>query len=383
MTMNIPLTKPNVGKEEVLALKKVFKSGWITAGPRAEEFEEKFRKYVDSKYAVAVSSCTAALHVSLVGLGIKKGDDVLLPSLAFVGIPHVVLYTGAKPVFVDVIEDTLCIDPNDIERKITSKTKAIIVVHFAGHAAPMDEIYKIANKHRLFVVEDAAHAAGALYKSKRIGSLEGTSATCFSFHALKNMTTGDGGMITTNNKSFARHLRKLCWMGISKNTWDRFGKKYDKARKSPDWYYEVKEIGFKYYMNDIAAAIGIEQLKKLKRFNARRRAIAKSYDRELKKIGWVSVPSEKNYAKSVYYDYIIRTPYRDRLHDYLKKCGITTSVHVMPSHLHPYYKKLFRTKLPITDKVWKEVLCLPLYPSMTKKEFHYIITSLKKFQPPT
>src|SRR3989338_4920385 len=214
----LPVFRPAMDQEEIDAVSEVIKSGWIGLGPKTEEFEEKFARFTQAKYAVGLSSATAALHLSLLALGIGPGDEVLVPALTFVSTSHVVLYIGAKQVFVDIDEETLCMDPKDLKKKITKKSKAIIPVHYGGHPAELDTIHDIAKKYKLVVVEDASHATGARYKDKMVGSL--SDLTCFSFHAVKNLAIGDGGMITTNDKNVTEVVRRLRWMGINKDTWE-------------------------------------------------------------------------------------------------------------------------------------------------------------------
>lgn len=215
----LPVFRPAMGQEEIDAIAEVIRSGWIGLGPKTEEFENKFARYVHVQCAVGLNSATAALHLSLLALGVGKGDEVLVPSLTFVSTAHAVLHVGARPVFVDVEEETLCMDPRDLERKVTERSKAVIPVHFGGHPANLDAIHEIAKKKKLFVIEDASHACGSMYNGKKIGGL--SDVTCFSFHAVKNLATGDGGMVTTNDRNLAATIHRLRWMGIDKETWSR------------------------------------------------------------------------------------------------------------------------------------------------------------------
>jgi len=293
----IPIFRAKMNKDEILReLGKIFDAGWIGMGPKTKEFEEKFAKYIGVKYAVALNSATAALHLANLVLGIKDGDEVIVPAMTFVSTALAPLYCGATPVFADIEEDTLCIDPKDIERKITKNTKAIIPVHYGGHACKMDEIMEIAQKYGLKVIEDAAHATGAKYKGKMLGSI-GTLG-CFSFHAVKNLPTGDGGMLVTDDEKIYKELLKLRWVGIDKDTFARDkGKKYS-------WQYSVDEIGFKYHMNDITSVIGLAQLKVLNVHNKIRRDIAKKYDKAFKNISWIKIPVEKELFKEFIFLYV-------------------------------------------------------------------------------
>lgn len=360
-----------MNKREILkGLGKIFDEGWIGLGPKTKEFEEKFAKYVGVKYAIGMNSATAALHLANLVMNIKNGDEVIVPAMTFVSTALSALYCGATPVFADIEEDTLCIDPKDIEKKITKNTKAIIPVHYGGHACKMDEIMEIAEKHGLVVIEDCAHAAGAKYKGKMLGSL-GTMG-CFSFHAVKNLPTGDGGMVVTNNETIYKKLLKLRWVGINKDTWMRGG------GNNYSWRYSVDELGFKYHMNDITAVIGMAQLKVLDAHNKIRIRIANKYNKEFKNINWIRVPVEKDYAFSCRHNYVIRIKQRDALNAYLASKGVSTGVHYEPIN----YFKVFgntRVNLPITDEVWKEILTLPLYPDMTEREFKKIVGEIVNF----
>lgn len=374
----LPVFRPAMGQEEISAVSEVIQSGWLGLGPKTEEFEEKFAGFVKSKYAIALNSATAALHLSLIALGVKKGDEILVPSLTFVSTAHVALYLKAKPVFVDIDKSTLCMDPKDLLSKITKKSKVIIPVHYGGHPADMDLISKIAKSYNLKIIEDASHAAGAKYKGKMIGSI--SDVTCFSFHAVKNLATGDGGMITTNDLKIATLTRKLRWLGINKDTWQREEKVMNKNYQSYGWFYDVSELGFKYHMNDIAAAIGIVQLKKLNKLNARRRVLFKRYNQKLKQFAWIKTPIVKEWAQSAHHNYVIQTKYRDKLNLYFKQLKISSGVHYMPIHLFSYYQKNnLNAKVPQTDTVWKNLLTLPLYPTLTYADQDRVIDAIKNF----
>lgn len=382
----IQVFKPSFDDEEIEALREPFKTGWIGLGPKTEEFERKFSEFVGAKYAVSVNSATAALHLSCLALGVGPGDEVLVPTLTFVSTAHAPIYCGANPVFVDIEPDTLNISIEDIKTKITSRTKAIIPVHYGGHACQMDKIWDIAKQHGLFIIEDASHACGSKYQDQRIGGLEHTDFTCFSFHAVKNLATGDGGMITTNRVELVRVLRRLRWVGIDKSTWDRtedelIGLEHGIRRyASYGWYYEIHELGYKYHMNDITAAIGLVQLRKLEANNARRREIVEKYNRSFKGESWIERPVEKDYTYSAMHNYVIKTPYRDDLNLFLKDKGIASGVHYMPIHLHPYYREKYKLTLSIAEQVWIQLLTLPLYPTLTNDEVEYVIESILSFK---
>ncbi|KKQ74297.1 MAG: putative pyridoxal phosphate-dependent enzyme, partial [Candidatus Woesebacteria bacterium GW2011_GWB1_38_5b] len=344
------------------------------------DFEEKFSKYCGVKYGVSCSNGTKAIHLALMAVGIKAGDEVILPALTFASTAHAVLYVGATPVLADIKPDTLCIDPEDIKKKLTLKTKVIMPVHYGGHPAELTDIIKIANK-KIAIIEDAAHACGSFYKGIKIGNI--TPLTCFSFHAVKNLATGDGGMITTNNKTQAERLRQLRWLGISKDTWKRIEKikTSEKFRvKGYGWYYEIHELGYKYHMNDIAAAIGIAQLAKLEKSNEKRRMLARRYTKKLACLEEVVLPTVYDHVVSAQHNYVIQAKKRDELHLYLRNKNISTGVHYMPIHMHPLYKKMAKTsKLPVTEKVWRNLLTLPLYPQLTSQEQDKIIKEIWRF----
>ena len=367
----IPVFKPKMNKKEILPeLEKIFDSGWIGLGPKTAEFEKRFADYIGAKYAVGVNSATAALHLANYVLEIKEGDEVIVPSMTFVSTALAPLYSGATPVFADIEKDTLCIDPEDIEKKITPKTKAIIPVHYGGHACKIDEIMEIAKKHNLWVIEDTSHGCGGKYKGVMLGSI-GVMG-CFSFHAVKNLSTGDGGMITTNDENLYKELKKLRWVGIDKGTWDR------SAKKGYSWQYSVDKLGFKYHMNDITAVIGLAQLKVLEEHNSIRRRYAKKYDKAFKDVKWIETPVEKDYAYSAWHNYVVKVPARNELNEYLRAKGISTGVHYMPLHLHPIYKNI-KADVPVAEQIWKKIVLLPMFPSLTDEQVDYIINSVKEF----
>lgn len=375
----IQLFQPSLGEEELAALREIFESGWIGLGPKTAEFEEEFAKYTGAKYAVALNSATAALHLACVALGLGEGDEVLVPTMTFVSTAHAPAYCRATPVFVDIDPETLNISLEDLERKITPRTRAVIPVHYGGHACQMDEIWALAEKHGFYVIEDAAHACGGSYKGRKIGGLPSTDLTSFSFHAVKNLATGDGGMLTTNRIEMVRALKQFRWVGIDKSTWDRtedivMELESDIRRYATyGWYYEVHELGYKYHMNDITAVIGLCQLKKLDKYNERRRQIVQRYNKAFSSVEWIETPVEQEYAGSAAHNYVIKTPYRDKLNLYLKENGVATGVHYMPAHLQPYYRERCKVNLPVAERVWETLLTLPLYPALTDSQVDKVI----------
>lgn len=367
----IPLFKPSYGEEELEALREPLKTGWAGLGPKTEEFEERFAQYIGVRYAVGVNSGTAALHLALKVMGVE-GYEVITTPLTFISTNHAILYNNAIPVFTDISPDTLNLDPDQIRRNITPRTKAIIVVHYGGHPCDMDPIMGIARSYGLKVIEDAAHGCGGEYKGRKIGSLG--DIACFSFHAVKNLAIGDGGMITTNDDRIYERLKKLRWLGITKDTWARVGKD-----QRYSWRYDVEELGFKYHMNDIQAAIGLVQLRKLDKTNERRRGIVKAYNEALADLEWIETPTIKAYAKSACHNYVIKLEERDALGAYLHDRGISTGVHYIPNNHYRMYKG-FGRPTPVADKVWKKLLTLPLYPDMTEEEFGKIVESIRAFK---
>lgn len=372
--MDIPVLKPSIGEEEIQSVIEVLKSGWLGLGPKTAEFEKKFAEFVGVEYAIAMNSGTAALHLAVEGLRIGQEDEVIVTPMTFISTAHVIKYVGARPVFADIEPDTMNIEPEDIVRKISARTKAIIVVHMAGHPCDMDRINEIANHHGLYVIEDAAHACGAKYKGVRIGNTQ--NLVCFSFHAVKNLTCGEGGAITTNNEELNRYFREMRWVGISKDTWVRTGGEQVYA-----WQYWVDKLGYKYHMSDINAAIGIVQLKRLEELNRRRREITSIYSESLKDLEWVEIPREKNYAESSWHLYQIKLKnqsMRDGMIQHLKSKGISPGVHYLPIHFHPLYKDI-EAQVPIASEIWKRILTLPLYPDMKQEEIEMVVDAVRSF----
>jgi perosamine synthetase len=369
----IQLFKPFFGKEELEALREPFEAGWIGLGPKTAKFEKKFAEFIGVKYAVGVNSCTAALDLALKLLEIRHGDEVIVPTMTFVSTAHVVAYNLATPIFADVDEKTLAIDLEDVKRKITLRTKAIIPVHYSGRPCDMDALKKIVS-NKIAIIEDAAHACGAEYKGKKCGSL--SDIGCFSFHAVKNLAMGDGGALTLNNKEMYERAKRMRWLGIDRGTWDR-----TKVDKSYWWEYLVDEIGLKCHMNDIQATIGLVQLKKLESMNKRRREIVKMYNEGLKNIDWIETPPEDtNNYKSSWHIYCIKVSGVDRndLSAYLEKNGIWTGVHYKPIHMYPCYGN--KPSLPVAERVFKKILSLPMHPGISDNDVKRIIETIKRFQ---
>jgi perosamine synthetase len=371
---NIPITKPYLGEEEKLLVSKVIESGWVSQGPKVAEFEERFAEYIGSRYAVATTSCTTALHAALSVSGIGPEDEVIVPSLSFIATANSVVYCGAKPVFVDIDPETCNIDTSRIEKAITEKTKAIMPVHQMGLPADLDSIQKIADKYHLMVIEDAACAIGSEYKGKRIGG-HGNVA-CFSFHPRKIITTGEGGMITTDDPDVVARLRRYRHHGMSVSDIERHTANKIIIETYPD-------LGYNYRMTDMQAAMGLEQLKKLPFIIETRRRIANIYDNGLNKIPRIRVPQVPKYAFHNYQSYWIEllesAPInRNTLMAKLLEKGIATRRGIMAIHMEPYYKGHARQPLPNTERITMNTLLLPLYLTLSIEEQSYILNSIKE-----
>ena len=365
----IPYSHQWIDNKDIKEVVKVLKSDWLTQGPKVEEFEKAIAKYCNAKYGVAFSSGTSALYAAYKTAGIKEGDEVVTTPLTFVATSNMISVLGAKPVFVDVEQDTLNINPELIERLITSRTKAIATVDFAGVSCDYDKILKIAKENKLLLVEDACHALGTEYKGRKLGSF--ADITIVTFHPVKHITTGEGGVALTNNKNFYEKLKIVRNHGIIK-----------KPEKG-GWYYEVKEPSFNFRITDIQCALGINQLKKIDRFLKRRREIIAKYNKAFKDVKEIILPTEKNYLKTARYIYPIQVKKQNRkkVFSNLQEQGIGIQIHYMPLHLHPFYKKRFEYKkgdFPIAEEYYERAITIPLFPKMTNREVDYVIKSVKK-----
>lgn len=373
--MNIPFHKTHTTDEEINAVTDAMKSGWLTMGPKTVEFENKFQEYIGSNESVSMNSATAALHLALKAIGLKRDDEVIVPTNTFVATAEVVTYFDAIPVLCDIEEDTHNIDVNKIEKLISTKTKVIIPVHFSGQPCDMDEIYEIATKYDLNVIEDAAHAIPSSYKGKRIGSLKGTDVTCFSFYATKTLSTGEGGMATSNNEEYAKNMKTNRLHGINRDVWDRYTTK-------GAWYYEIVDNGCKYNTTDINASLGLIQLKKQDNLRAKRAQIAQKYNQAFKENKNIVLPYIKNDRETSWHLYVIKIDNRDEIIEKLKENGVGCSVHFIPVHKHSYYKEKYNYNnddFPIANKVFDKSLSLPIYPDMSDDEISYVINNVNKF----
>ena len=361
----IPIAKPIFGKDELRYVNQCIRTGWISSqGKLVKRFEQKFAQYCKVKYGIATSNGTAALHLALLGLGIGPGDEVIVPDLTFIAPVNSVIYTGARPVLVDIDRNTFNIDVSQIEKNITKKTKAIIVVHLYGRPCLMDEILNIAKKYNLFIIEDCAESHGAEYKGRKVGSFGHIS--CFSFFANKIITTGEGGMCLTNNKRLAKKINILLNHGMS-----------------PKKRYWHNIVGFNYRLTNIQAGIGLAQLRKIDKFLKEREKIGKLYNNYLKDISGIEIPSFKKWEKPVYwlYSILIDKKYnREKLIEKLKQKNIETRPFFYPVHKMPFYKKYIKKgqKFPIAEEISKRGISLPTFVNLTSSQIQYICNSIRK-----
>jgi dTDP-4-amino-4,6-dideoxygalactose transaminase len=374
--LRVPFHRADIGEEEIAAVAEVMRSGWLTMGAKTFQFEKEFASYVGASHAVAVSSCTAALHLALEAIGLKPGDEVLIPSTTFTATAEAVTCLQGRPVFVDVDPISMNIDPQDARRRVTSRTRAIIPVHLAGQPCDLAEIRRIADAHKLFVIEDAAHALPASYRGQAIGSI--SDLTAFSFYATKTLTTGEGGMVTTNNKSFADRIRMMRLHGISRDAWNRYS-------GEGDWYYEVHESGYKYNFTDLHAAIGLVQLAKCDAMRNARSEVAARYSAAFAANPALEVPIVPDDRSSSWHLYILRlrddvlTIHRDEFIHQLNKQGIGASVHFIPLHLQPYYQRALgyrRGDFPQAEAQYERCLSLPIFPAMSMQEIDNVIEAI-------
>ncbi len=380
MNKFISYGKQWIDKDDEKAVLGVLKSDFLTQGSKVEEFEKAISDYVGAKYCVAVSNGTAALHLAVMALQIERGNEGITSPNTFVASSNALLYSDLKPIFADIDERTYNIDPEEIRKRITSKTKIVIPVHFAGQSADMKNITKIAKAKKIFIVEDASHAIGSNYKDgSRVGSCKYSDMTTFSFHPVKTITTGEGGAITTNNRKLYEKLLQLRTHGVTKDP------RQLKQNPGP-WYYEMQTIGFNYRLTDIQCALGISQLKRLNGFIKRRRQIITKYNLAFSKMDNVTIPYEVTGLKSAFHLYVLKIDFKkigksraDLMAD-LKNHGIGTQVHYIPVHLQPYYQSSFGYKkgdYPMAEKYYEQCLSLPLYPKMSDKDVEYVISKVK------
>ena len=360
----IPYGKQWIDDDDIQSVIDILKSDWLTTGPKVDEFETAFSKFTESKYSIAVNSGTAALHCAMYAIDIKAGDEVIVPTMTFAATANSVLYQNGIPVFVDVDPNTLLIDTNDIEKRITTKTKAIIAVDYAGQPVDYDRLQNIANKNNLILISDSCHAIGAEYKGRSLGSIADIST--FSFHPVKNMTTGEGGMITTNNKIYMKRIRSFRNHGISTDHRER--------AEQGSWFYEMNDLGYNYRITDFQCALGISQLNKLPDWIDRRNKIAKIYNDALNLHDYIEPLKVDVNNVHAYHLYVVKIDFKNLIIDRselflkLRESGIGVNVHYIPVHLHPYYKESFKMKEGMfkhAEQAYEQIISLPIFPRIS------------------
>ena len=372
----LPFALPDIGEAEIAEVVETLRSGWITTGARTRQFEAEFAAYTGAKHTLAVNSCTAALHLALEAVGVKRDDEVLVPTVTFAATAEVVRYLDAKPVLVDCRADDLTLDVDRAAAAVTPRTKAIIPVHYSGTPCDMDAIMALAKRHGLAVVEDAAHALPTEYKGRKVGTIG--DITCFSFYATKTVTTGEGGMVTTANDAWADRMRVMCLHGISKDAWKRY-------TASGSWYYEILAPGYKYNLTDIASAIGIHQLRRCEEMWRRRRELAMYYREAFGQFEELELPAERPGMRHAWHLFPVRLHLeklainRAAFMDGLREAGIGASVHFIPLHLHPYYRDTYGCKpqdCPVAAREYERLVSLPLYSKMTDAEARRVVAAV-------
>jgi len=375
-TQEIPFHRAAVGEEEIAAVAEVIRSGWLTMGPKTVEFEKRFASYVGARHAIAVSSGTAALHLALEAAGVQSGDEVLIPATTFTATGEVVKYLGARPVLVDVEPHTMNMDVLDAAAKITQRTRAIVPVHLGGLPCDLDEIHSLAHAHHLHVIEDAAHALPSTYRGRAIGNV--SELTAFSFYATKTLTTGEGGMVTTDDDEFAKRIRLMRLHGIAGDAWKRYA-------HNGSWYYEVVDAGYKYNLTDLQAALGLVQLSKCDALRSARAAIAERYSAAFDPIPALEPPASAADRESSWHLYVLRLNLdrlsidRNAFVNELRSRGIGTSVHFIPLNLHPFYQQAYGYRpgdCPVAEAEFARCISLPIYPGMDDAAVRQVIDTV-------
>ena len=374
----LPFALPHITQAEIDEVVDTLRSGWLTTGPKTKRFEREFAEYIGAPYALAVNSATAAMHLALDAIGLGPGDEVIVPVYTFTATAEVVVYFRARPVFVDVDPVTCNLDPTQLEKHITSRTRAIMVVHIAGLPAEMDAILAVAQAHGLPVIEDAAHAFPAKYRGRMVGTI--SDLTAFSFYATKTLSTGEGGMLTTANSEYAERAAIMTLHGISHDAWKRYS-------AEGSWYYEVLQAGYKYNMTDLAAAIGLHQLARSEWLLERRRTIAQRYTEAFSQWPEIETPPDPAHVEHAWHLYLLRlhlerlTISRNAFIQALTKANIGTSVHFIPLHLHPFYRDTYQLAaddFPVALGVYQRVISLPIYPGMTDEDIEDVIAAVER-----
>lgn len=364
----INVAKPSIGKAELVSIESVLKSGWLGMGSEVFQFENELKKMFNRKHAICVNTGTTAIHLALDALGIKDSDEVIVPSLTFIGTIQPILLCRAKPIFCDVSLEDLNMSVEHLKRLITKRTKAIIPVHYGGAPCNMDEILRIGRDSDIHVIEDAAHAFGSKYNNSLIGSFG--DMTCFSFDPIKNITCGEGGAVILDDDDIAKAMMKKRILGIDKDTWNRY-----KHKRS--WFYEVHAKGYRYHMSNINAAIGMVQLKRFEAFAKKRRAIARFYDGALSRAREITL-LKHDYKECVPFNYTILAEKRDELMVYLEKRGVGTVINYIPNHLQPIFGAV-KTKLANTETAYKKIVSIPLHAAMTLKDANLVVEGIEEF----
>ncbi|MFB3901882.1 MAG: UDP-4-amino-4,6-dideoxy-N-acetyl-beta-L-altrosamine transaminase [Acidobacteriota bacterium] len=373
----LPYGRPWLGDGEIDQVSRVLRSEWLTTGPDVDAFETQFSRLTGALHAVAVSSGTAALHACVKATGIGEGDEVIVPSMTFAATANAVVFQGGRPVFADVLDDTLLIDPRDVERRITQRTKAVIPVDYAGQPCDYGVLHDLARSHSLFLIADACHSLGAGYRDVPVGTL--ARATAFSMHPVKLITSGEGGVVTTDEPDLARTIRRFRNHGIDQDHRQRM--------ENGTWFYEMVDLGFNYRLTDFQCALARVQLERAAAYISRRREIAGRYDEAFREIAGVRLPGRAPWANHAHHLYVIRLDpnffraSRDQIFKALRAEGIGVNVHYIPVHLHPYYQKRFGTRpgdCPVAEKAYSEIISLPIFPAMTERDVCDVIEAVRK-----
>lgn len=369
----IPYGRQAIEADDIEALVAILKSDWLTTGPKIPQFEEAFANYVNAPFAVAVSNGTAALHAAMYAINLQEGDEVIVPPLTFAATANCVIYQKGIPVFADIDPDSLLIDPEAIEKKITAKTKAIIAVDYAGQPCNYNQLKQIANAHQLTLISDACHALGATYEGQMVGSI--AELNIFSFHPVKHMTTGEGGMITTNNSAFYKRMKRFRNHGIEVD--------HHQRSQEGTWFYEMVDLGYNYRLTDFQSALGISQLKKIPTWVKQRQTLAQQYTQSLKELEHIQPLKSGDNLTHAYHLYVVKVPakHRKAIFTFLREQQLGVNVHYVPVHLHPYYRRTFKTDYglcPEAEAAYEQIISIPLFPQMTALDQERVVTALSQ-----